>query len=275
MTDLTIPTVFASAGVLVAVSLIALLIARRERRCAAHEATDFDSSASLRPGVTALRGTAELAEGDDVAVRVEIDQVGEDRPPGKAGSTTHIWREVRRRVTAHAFILALEGGKRVRVLPDDRVMFVDKLDATRRESRKRRTRIAELSAGEQVHVRGVLDSAGEHAATPYRQAPELPTLRPPARGRMLISTDPMGERYLARARFHRRWALIFGLAVLAHTTLYSRFYDRLLFGRSGAALVTNLATYQTRDKSGPTTHYLLYATLPIEGPDANVTLQST
>lgn len=176
----------AAYGLLTFVEL--LVFARRARRADARWMED----APLRPGEAVLRGAVELAPGHDAALRVEIDQVGTESKGKNGWSQT--WRETARRVHAHPFFLHDRRGPRVRVEPDQRAMLIDGLDRVERADVARRTKIAELSPGEEIYALGELVLAPETGGA-YRGGGDALVLRPPRRGRMLVSSEPLGERY--------------------------------------------------------------------------------
>jgi hypothetical protein len=147
----------------------------------------------------------------------------------------------------------------VRVLPDEGVLLVDGLGPAVASERTRRTRVGELSPGERIFVRGVLSGVAGAGTSVYRDAAATPTVRPPARGRMLISSEPLGERYHARARFHRAWAIGFLVALAVHSVWFGPFYDRLLHGAAVTATVTDLGSYTTTRKGHTTRHYVVDA----------------
>ena len=127
----------------------------RERRLAARAAVQQRAhEAPLAPGRTVVLGTVEVAEGEALAARVEIDQGGSERD--NSGTYTFKWTEIGRRVEMRPFYLLHASGARVRVEPRGRAMLVDAMDGMIVVTETARTRYAELSPGEEVYAVGRL-----------------------------------------------------------------------------------------------------------------------
>lgn len=169
-----------------------------------------DPRAPLRDGPAVVFGTVEAPPGwAGAVVRIDIHQAGTEWQ--HKGAWHHAWREHRRDVNVRAFTVVRDDGVRVQVEPDPRVAVHDAHDDITRHGHNQRTRVSDIAPGERVHVSGDLSgAAAQGQGGAYRQGFALPTLRPPAVGRMVISAEPPGATSLARMRFHRNWAV--GLA---------------------------------------------------------------
>jgi hypothetical protein len=213
--------------VLLAFAVLALLRARSRAALAAAEAARMssDKPAELREGEILLAGVVEHAPGHEVAVRVEIQQHGEESE--SSGSWSHRWTEIDRKTIVAPFYLKLADGTRVRVEAPRDVEVADDLDGKVLISNTSRIRSAELIPGESVYAQGWLER-GDDAMIPeagYRDVTWGWVLRP-ARGRMLLSSHPLGAGLRSRADFHRwygRLALV--LLAIFHVTL-AGFYSR-------------------------------------------------
>lgn len=218
-----------------------------------------------------LFGTVETEEPDRPAITVTLWELGKERE-GKYG-WSHTWTEQRREVRAAPFYLALGGaaaGTVVRVDPDDDVFLVDALDAL--EFGNPRMRRAELTNGEKAYVSGILfpgfhprlDARNAAAAdgsvqgSAYRGGPTSGLVLRPGRERMLVSTEPLDQRYVRQARVHGMFVAIFGVAlVLASTLLFGTTIVTQLFGKTQEVDLVTGRHWTTSGKGGPSHHYTL------------------
>ncbi|WP_437668904.1 hypothetical protein [Sorangium sp. So ce131] len=231
--------VVATAGLLV-IAAIALRLSLRQRRAAARAGAAVKGDAALTPGEAVVVGTVELAQGADVAVRVEVEQHGTESE--SSGVWRHLWSETGRRVHVHPFYLRHASGGLVRVEPGEDVALVDALDGMIRVDPTRRVRIAEIAPGERVFARGELRRAPdpEASAQGYREK-ALGYVLVPSRGQpMLVSSEPLGERFARRAAFHRRWAVVAVVAWLAFNAAFAGFHARRWLGETVDVRVTQL-----------------------------------
>ncbi|MDI1444053.1 hypothetical protein [Polyangium sp. 6x1] len=244
----------------------AALLARTRKRAEARAAeASFDGERSLVPGEAMLFGKVERAEGSETTVRVEVDQEGEESE--SSGVWSHKWTEKNRRVLVAPFYLRLASGDRVRIEPRDDVFLVDEMDGLVRVDLKSRTRYAELTPGEGVYASGVLSRALDPEAQPgaaYRSGREGFVLRPPRSGRMLLSSQPLGERFHERARFHGRWAMWIVLSALAFHIMFLGYHIRRWAGRDTTATIQKLDHYVTESDDTITHHYRVWLS-PREG----------
>jgi hypothetical protein len=182
-----------------------LALRRRHWLSLAAAADRAETAGIAQAGDTVLHGVVE-ADGDVPPVRVEIDQRGYQG----------LWTETKRRTVVAPFHLRTAAGDRVRVEPDPRVLLVRPLDRTIERGKHLRTRVAELSAGDAVHVAGALEPAVPSDG-PYRGDPRPATLRPPARGQLTISASPLREQFDQRAAYLASKALgVLFIALAAH-----------------------------------------------------------
>jgi hypothetical protein len=99
------------------------------------------------------------------------------------------------------FDLVTRSGARVRVEPVlGKIDYCDALDGWN-ETADGRSTTATLERGEEIHVAGRLEGATESTGGPYRSGGGF-VLRPPARGKMLVSSEPLGARNRRQARIH-------------------------------------------------------------------------
>jgi hypothetical protein len=210
------------------------------RRAAAAERAQSHADAPLAPGAAVIAGRV-VDTGDGPAVTVCIHQDGYEHR-GKGGYYHH-WKERWRDVTARPFHVARASGELVRVEPDERVFLVDRLDGIVDEDDgggTRRARTATLTAGEQVYVTGTLAwGTDPQQSGGYRGAGRALVMKPPARGRMLISTEPLIKRHRDAARDHGNLALFTAVVLLlAHGGYFLRYDVLRLFGHPVNAVVT-------------------------------------
>lgn len=167
------------------------------------------------PGVTVVSGKVEPlpdAPRDQAPMVVEIDQQGANYA-GK--NKHHVWREVARRVTLHPFYVVQGSGERVLVEPDDTVDFIDLLQKSGETGeRMKRTRVARLTAGEQVTCVGELSRPMASGGGAYRAgAAGTPTLRR-GRRRLVVTTRPLGEHHQASSKTGTRLLAMLAAALV-------------------------------------------------------------
>ncbi|MDI3290661.1 hypothetical protein [Polyangium sp. 15x6] len=238
----------------------AALLARARKRAEARAAeASFDGDKQLVAGEAVLFGKVERAEGSETTVRVEVDQDGEESE--SSGVWSHKWTEKKRRVFVAPFYLRLASGERVRIEPRDDVFLVDEMDGLVRVDLKSRMRYAELTPGERVYAAGVLSRAPDPEAQPtagYRSGGEGYVLRPPRSGRMLLSSQPLGERFHERARFHARWAGTILLVAISFHVAFLGYHVRRWAGTDTTATIFKLDHYVTKSDDTVTHHYRVW-----------------
>lgn len=209
-------------------------VARRKERLANAQ---WVPDTPLREGSAVLHGAVEYANGARAALAVEILQTGTEYK-GKKESWSHRWTEVDRTVRATPFYVRDVRGTRVRVEPDGRTMLIDDVDRVEPVGPTTRRRIAELTPDETVFVVGQLEPALDpEAPGGYREAGKALVLRPPRGGRMLVSTEPLHERFRKAATTERSATRLFGGVLIALALLDAPFYLRLFAGDHAHGLV--------------------------------------
>ncbi|AUX34239.1 MULTISPECIES: hypothetical protein [Sorangium] len=243
----------ATAGLLV-LAAYAIRLSLRERRAAARAEASFDPGVALAPGEAVVMGTVERAQGADVAVRIEVEQEGSETE--SSGVWSHEWSETDRKVRVQPFYLRHASGARVRVEPGEDVMLVDALDGMILVDRTKRVRVAELVPGEQVFAVGELRRAPDPEAPTqgYRGVAQGFLLVPPSHGRrMLLSSEPLGQRFARRAAFHLRWAALAAFAAIAFNAAFAGFHARRWLGETVDVRVTQLREVE----DGDTDHHMV------------------
>lgn len=187
---------------------VALVRARRSAaRGALADASSRSTSEPLVAGVGVVaHGVVELAPDVKEAMTVSIMQEGKEQRSKKGERVvSHTWTEVSRKTAVAPFVLVDDRGQKIRVEPNEEALLVDRLDHTTVHGKRpaRRTRHARIVDGERVWVVGDLISVGRSDAGAYRDAPAELVLRAPPSGRMLLSTEPLGERFRAESATHR------------------------------------------------------------------------
>lgn len=202
--------VYLPYGLILLVSGAMFFVHRRRARAE----REFDARAPLRDGPAVVFGTVEEDPSwQGPFVRIDIHQNGAEYC--NKGNWSHIWTESARVVNQRPFILVRDDGARVQVEPDARVVLHDDHSHIERHSHNQRTRFAEITPGERVHVTGTLvgaSMAGSHTAGAYRSGSPMPVIRAPSIGRMVISTEVPGDTSARRMRHHRGWLV--GVALL-------------------------------------------------------------
>jgi hypothetical protein len=231
------------------VSLAVLAFVRARRRATVAHAAESLRDPSLREGEVVLTGVVEHADGHDVAVRVELTQIGSESE--SSGTWSHRWEEVERRTVVAPFYVKLPDGTRVRIEPPPDVDVADDLDRKVLISTTKRIRSAELVPGETIHVRGWLERGGEvtpDATVGYRDVTWGWVLRP-VRKRMMLSSRPLGEELRGRAAFHRfyGWLAILALGIVQLSLVF--YYSRALGDVEPATIVAK-EIESSRDEDG-------------------------
>lgn len=258
---LSLMTAEAGSIAVLCLGVAVALRARRYVRSAATERAEGAAGAELRAGPRVLSGVVEYEDGAGEAVRVEVDQDGSERE--SSGSWSHTWTETRRRVKVRPFFLRLDDGRRVRVLPSQNVAFVDALDRKILVNRTKRTLVAELVPEERIFLRGELELP-QRGGGAYRGDGQA-TLRPPRGEKMLISSEPLGERLDRRAAFHRRWAYVFFAVLAVAEILLSGFHRRWIGGRAETLEVVALEHKVEKDSEGDDVHTYLVTLASLRG----------
>lgn len=251
-----------------------IYVARRRRRevrdaKAAEASTEAD--VEWKPGPVVLFGEVEYAQGATAAVRVDVDQEGSEHE--NSGVWSHRWTEKNRRVHVEPFYLKVFPDKRIRVEPTRDVYLVDEMDGKIRVDLKNRTRFAQLTPGEQVFAVGELvrahDPEGAGASSGYRSSRDAFVLRPRAGESMLLSSEPLGKRYRARASFYSSSLAWFAAAFTVFHLVMINYHLRQFTGETILTTITKLDHYTTKDDDGgDVDHYRVFLKAP-SGKDIN------
>lgn len=250
--DMVVMTCAVLPSCLMFLCLFLASIAQRRARIAG---AAYLRDAPLQPGRAVLFGAVELARHEPFAVRAEIEQRGTESK-GKNG-WTHAWTERSRTVTARPFYIAEQRGARIRVEPPDNVQLVDEMDRTEVHSRTERTKQAELGPGEEIYAIGELVNASDpEQPSGYRMKEGTAlVLRQPQRGRMLLSSKPLSERFTRLEGFHRKWLYGFAGVAVFFQVVNVGFYWRALMGEHTLGSVVSKRHYVTRSKSSTHDHW--------------------
>ncbi len=241
---------------LLAFAVIAFGRMRRRERLAANAAAKLSPShalraGGLREGEILLSGVVAHADDHDVAVRVDVLQEGTEHE--SSGSYSYRWTEYHREVIVRPFYLELDDGVLVRVLAPSNVEVADALDQKVLLSDTKRKLSAELIPGETLHAQGwlergaLLKPGGESG---YRDA-EYEWQLVPNKGRMLLSSEPLGAGMAKRARFHRFYGVM-ALCMLAICHAMFLGYTSRLFASNERATIVHKETIEgTNDDGDP------------------------
>jgi hypothetical protein len=264
---------------------VGLLFEAARRARAAKVAETEAEKRKLAPGYAIVHGQVET--GDALpAVSVRIRQAG--REYNVKNELKHVWTEFSRDVDARPFSLLLASGERVKVLPGEDVLLVDLLGVgpivseptetlrgvkSLTKTTSVRTRTAELTPKDFAYACGRL--VPPSSAVAYRTAEEGYTLHPPSRGKMLLSAEPLEERFQRRARFHVRWVLGCVAAVLfTNLVTFGPYWLGFFWGRPLAGHVMDARTWSTGSKNGPVQHYAVDAIVMLDGAGFDVTSET-
>ena len=219
-------------GILTLLLLVSVASLIRNRLRARMADASFEPTAQLRPGESVVSGVVELSAEAAHAVRVEVDQAGDESE--SSGTWSHTWKEVDRRVKVAPFYVRHVSGLRLRVEPGREVLLVDELDATVQIELTERTRIAELTPGEHVMVHGRLVVGSDpYAQTEgYRGGPaEALVLRPVGSKPMMMSTEALGSRFRRHARAAAWSTLTVAIAMAVFAGLTATYQVSMFTGR--------------------------------------------
>lgn len=251
--------IFGTLGVALIIGIALVERARKLRQADAAEAS-ANVNRQLQPGPAVVLGQVEYAQDARAAVRVDVDQDGEEVE--NSGVWSHKWTEKRRRVHMEPFYVRLESGRRIRVEPSGEVLLVDAMNGVVRVNLTSRTRYAELVPGETIYAAGQLVRAPDPesaSAGGYRVSRESLVLRPRPPEPMLLSTEALGARFRERAAFHERAAIFIGVLALFLHTIFLGFHVRRFFGQTEEVTIQKLDHYTTRDDEGDETdHYRVW-----------------
>jgi hypothetical protein len=231
----------------------------------------------LRPGPILLPGVAEPADGqreEAPAPFVELTITQEGKEQRHKNSYSVCWTEVARSLSSRPFGLRTESGDHVLVEPGQRIELVDGLDETLPMGAGRRRRDARIVAGERLWIRGVLSRGGQGGEGPYRGGGGEGrwTLRPPARGALFISSEPVANEARGEVRLHAWFAGVFvALLAICQLALFRPYHRLRADGVQTVGTVVSKNTYTTKHKNGVTRHYQLTVTYDVAGHERRFT----
>jgi hypothetical protein len=253
------PVFFGVPAVLLLGVLLAALPLWRRARARYRQARDSVSpDALLAPGVRVVEGVVEYDRGAELAVRVEVEQLGQESE--SSGTWSHSWTEVGRAVTVRPFLLKHASGQRIRVEPTQDVQLIDEMDGLVLVDLSHRKRVAELVPGEHVFAEGLLSlETVSHEAGGYRGGRGL-VLRAPPHARLLLSSEPMGARFQRQARVHAVHGWVAAGLLLLLPVVNFDYVALAALGKVGEATITSLTVKESEDSDGNKTR-TGYATL--------------
>jgi len=133
-----------------------------------------------------------------------------------------------------------------------------------------RLRTASIAHGDFAYATGRLVPPVSAAA--YRGGEESYSLHPAPMGKMLISTEPLEERYARRVSFHGWWTLACVVALLfTNGVFFGTYWMELLGGRLVDANAVQVRTWTTASKNGPNYHYGVNAIGTLDGQKLSLT----
>lgn len=216
--------------------VVVIVLRRRTAKLREAQAADraADTQRQLAVGPCILSGKVDYAQGSKWAVRIDVDQEGEESE--SSGTWSFKWTEKNRRVHVAPFYVRLASGQRIRVEPTTKVRLVDAMDGVVRIDLTKRTRYAELVPGETIYAVGQLVRANDPEnigdGGDYRNAPGSLVLRPLLTEPMLLSSEPLGDRYRERAAFHGQAATWIAVCALVLHVAFLGFHIRRYMGQT-------------------------------------------
>lgn len=256
-----------SASVLVTLG-IAIFLARKHALAARRARIAMEKKVGLFAGNAIVMGVTETDD-EAPAIRVEIHQQG--RETRQKNGYSHTWTEFDRKQTTRPFRVRVPGGTVVHVEPAKEVFLVDDLEVMKRTEREFRVMHAELSHGETVTIEGTLERVlrpSNNGEGDYRGNQEVWLLRPPSRGHMLVSTEPLPQRHEKRATFWWLSAAALSLFfVVVHGALFATgFWPLVMHHECSSVQVESHRHWTTRARRS-TTHHTSIVGSVVDGCD--------
>jgi hypothetical protein len=254
-------------GLLIGCALLSVWHRSRSLSWARGADAAVNPTEALAPGSRFVCGKVEYAAGQTNAITVHVNQVGTETKTKNDWS--HKWEETSRTTNAEPFYVRRPNGERVRIQPGDDPLLVDKPDEMKQHSQNSRTRIARLTPGEEVIVRGSLNRGVDpeaQKASDYRSSGQGWVMTPIRADRMEVSTEKLGERHRKRARaFGSTIAALFWIGLFMN--LFFLFYHfRLFEGIETCARLTKKNISTSVDSKGRRTlHYDIYVEVDAPG----------
>ena len=210
----------------------------------------------LRAGPILLTGTvAPVEDGPAGTPFIELTVTQEGKQYRGKNGPYIVWREVGRTLTERPFMMHTDGDDQVYVVPGGRVDLIDRLEEAHHIGPRTRTRSARIIEGEKIWLRGELRQEGGAAAGPYRGGSSRAwTMRPPARGALFVSSEPVDADRRKAARGHAIFALVFLVSLLlVQGAVFSEFRALRAHGvvTQGRILARNHWTVRHKDNDYP------------------------
>jgi hypothetical protein len=204
-----------------------------------------------------VTGKVELDGGQQVGF--EIDIVQQVKNHTSKNSRWHTWDEVSRKVRPGSFYLVREGAAPVYVEPSEDALVVDTLDTSYpSDMPNQRVRTADVKVGEEFFAYGDLVEAPHPRAHDAYRGSIGWVLKPPRRGRMLLATEGIRDRYQKRISTLQNQGLLFvALLCLSHALFTLPFLCAAVVGTRTTTHVTRTNTFITKNKNTTTRHYQL------------------
>lgn len=236
-------------------------------RLAREADTAFDPNAPLTEGQRFVSGKVEYAQGQKNAIAVHVLQAGTETHSKNGWS--HEWKEFDRTTHAEPFYVRRKNGERIRVEPGSDPFLVDKPDRILLKSDDRRERIATLTPGEEVIVRGLLTKGHDPESQGhgnYRSAGQSWVMKPRRRRPMEVSAEKLGDRHRKRANsFKGAFIALIWVAVIANA-FFAFYHVRLFQGEDTCGeVVRKEIAYTYSSKGNRTAHYEL--DLRVDAPE--------
>ncbi len=203
--------------------------------------------AEFKAGPAVLCGRVQLAEGERVAVRVEVTQRGFQYRSKEV--TKHEWREVERRTVVRPFYVEDTRGHRVRVEAPDDVLVIDRMDQVQPGLKKTRMRIAELTPGEPIYAVGQLVRATDPESNSFG---ESLVMRADDDGEMMLSSEPLGARFDRLAVVNAGFAMVMMGFLLLASAIALPVHGRYFLGQDEIASVQSKRIHKRRSNRGGT-----------------------
>jgi hypothetical protein len=233
------------SGLLAAFLAHAVVRAFQAWRLGSQASAAMRDDAPLAPGPAVVSGRVEYADDELVAARVEVDQVGTEQEG--SGTWTTRWTESDRRVTMRPFYIRCDQD-RVRVEPGDHAFLVDAMDGMILASTTERTRFAELSRGERVFAVGKLEVGYDpEQRGDYRGGSRGWVLRARPGEDLLLSSEPLQQRFVRRAQRQLNVALLAAAMLGAFGAMFSTYVARVVHGVDVVGTVIDRSTSTDSD----------------------------
>ena len=242
---------------------VTLLVRSFRLRRRANAASVVERGADRPPaiGQEVVRGVVETEK--DPAVRVTVLQAGSESKHKKSWSTQ--WRETKRTVEAHPFVLVTASGARIAVEPDTSVELVDDLDQIERLEYRLRAKRAELTRGEQAIVLGTVTTRiAPGRGMGYRDAGQELVMRPGPSG-MSISTHGLEAPLRKAAALRSRWAVIMLVMMVGAQLAAIRWHLASWTGHVESAVVVRRWQRMVKTKKGFRWEYSVVYRLASDG----------